>query len=280
MERLLPVLALLCLSPLAAGGSADDYPLRLEQHKTAQGVQIAAENEGPATVSVFFSISGTNFQTDKKTPLIVVVPPKTGRDIVRITPAGRTGRYRFDYRYDIVVGDAFMPPDRGYYYRIPLAKGTPTRIEQEPNGKIVTHHDAQTRYAVDFAVPEGTPVVAARDGVVVETKDRYSVGRPDPALVTQANFVAVMHADHSVAYYYHLAPYRVRVSAGQRVRAGDLLAYSGNTGYSNGPHLHFDVRHAVIDGDGTVAQASIPVDFYRASGQKIPIREGLRIVAD
>ncbi|MDR1425202.1 MAG: M23 family metallopeptidase [Azoarcus sp.] len=280
MKRGFPVLALLCLSPLAAGGSADDYPLELKQHKTAQGVQIVAENKGPATVSVFFSLSGTNLQTDKKTPLTVVIPPKTGRDIVRITPAEHTARYRFDCRYDVIVGDAFMPPDRGYYYRIPLAKGTSARIEQEPNGQIFTHHDAQTRYAVDFAVPEGTPVVAARDGVVVETKDRYSIGRPDPALATQANFVAVMHADHSVAYYYHLARHRVQVSAGQRVRAGDLLAYSGNTGYSNGPHLHFDVRHAAVDGDGTVAQVSIPVDFYRASGQKIPIREGLQVVAD
>jgi len=275
------VLALCCGAP-AVARNVDDYPLEIVQIrvKSPPGIRVAALNRGPATVTVRFDLSGENLALDRDVPLIVVVPARAKRDLVTVSAAQSGEDFRFNLVYDLVTGDAFTPPDEGYFYRLPLAKGVAAEVVQEPHGMLVTHLDAATRYAVDFAVPEGTAVVAARAGVVIEAVDRHVTGGPDPAFVTQANYVAVMHPDRSIAYYYHLAPRGALVRPGQQVRAGDRIALSGNTGYSSGPHLHFDVRRAVVGDDGTVTQESIPVAFHRASGGKIKIGEGVRVVAD
>ncbi len=94
-------------------------------------------------------------------------------------------------------------------------------------------------YAIDFEMPIGTPLVAARAGKVVAVQDRFADGN-DKDL--EENFVMVQHADHSVARYIHLKQGGVQVKLGDEVRQGQRLALSGNTGQTGGPHLHFDVQ--------------------------------------
>ena len=71
------------------------------------------------------------------------------------------------------------------------------------------------------------------------------------------NFVAIEHRDGTFATYYHLKKDGVLVRIGESVDRGDQLGYSGNTGYSSGPHLHFQVYKAV---DAKNIE-SIPVKF-------------------
>ncbi len=84
---------------------------------------------------------------------------------------------------------------------------------------------------MDFGVPIGTPVYAAQDGKVVAAGNngRYQYGK----------YVLIEHENNLVTIYGHLSSQSV--SAGQRVVAGQLIGYSGNTGYSTGAHLHFGV---------------------------------------
>ena len=85
------------------------------------------------------------------------------------------------------------------------------------------------------------------------------------------NYVLVQHEDETVAEYFHLKTDGVKVEMGQRVEAGDLLGYSGNTGCSSGPHLHFMVFKA-RDGHH---RESLPVRFLVAgSDQPIILQEG------
>ncbi len=83
---------------------------------------------------------------------------------------------------------------------------------------------------VDWAMPTGTPVRAWRDGTVKVAQTVYGYGR----------LVILEHAEELVTYYAHLSRFNVR--AGQAVSAGEVIAWSGNTGNSTGPHLHFEVH--------------------------------------
>ncbi len=87
-----------------------------------------------------------------------------------------------------------------------------------------------THHGVDLAVSMGTPVVAARDGVVIQTGWNGDLGIS----------VYVEHEDGVVTRYAHLSESSVQL--GQEVSQGEVIAYSGNTGYSTGPHLHFEIR--------------------------------------
>ncbi|MDR1463009.1 MAG: M23 family metallopeptidase [Azoarcus sp.] len=261
----------------AAGGGRG--PLRIEQAESPQGVRFIAVNDGPAPVTVFFRLNGSNIQADKELPLATAIPPRASREIVRISPRSRLSGFNFNYSYSSAIGDAFLSPDEDFRYRLPFRKGLRTQIAQEPGGALTTHGD-HIRYAIDFSLPEGTLVTAARAGTVIEVEDGFTVGRLDPSLAERANRVILVHSDNTLGYYLHLAPKRVLVRPGQRIGIGEALAYSGNTGYSGGPHLHFDVRRAVVVPGGKVVQKTVPVTFYDAAGKKITIREGAWVEAD
>lgn len=94
-------------------------------------------------------------------------------------------------------------------------------------------------YAVDFRMPIGAPVVAARAGVVVAARDSFADGN---GVDLEENFVFVQHADGTVARYFHLTRGGALVAVGERVRQGQRIGRSGNSGQSAGPHLHFDVQ--------------------------------------
>lgn len=82
---------------------------------------------------------------------------------------------------------------------------------------------------VDFAVPIGTPVLAVGDGEVIVSKYSKIAG----------NYVGIKHNYQCMTRYMHLK--KVLVKPGQKVRQGQQIALSGNTGRSTGPHLHFEV---------------------------------------
>ncbi|WDU62348.1 M23 family metallopeptidase [Pseudomonas poae] len=146
-------------------------------------------------------------------------------------------------------------PQQAYRYPLPW-RGGPFRLTQGPNGSF-SHTDAKSRYAMDIAMPEGTPIIAARSGVVVKIENNQA-GRGNDA---SGNFVRVQHDDGTQGVYLHLKQGSVSVRAGQRVAVGSPLASSGNTGNSSGPHLHFVVQQSTEAG-----LVSIPYEFNQPVG--------------
>jgi murein DD-endopeptidase MepM/ murein hydrolase activator NlpD len=98
---------------------------------------------------------------------------------------------------------------------------------------------------VDFAVPEGEPVYAAMNGRVVEVSDEPERGI-GVGIISRRRFDLDTHPEEAGSFrvktrYWHLS--RVAVELGNdAVRAGDLIGWTGNTGLSSGPHLHFEVK--------------------------------------
>lgn len=131
---------------------------------------------------------------------------------------------------------------RRYEYLKPFSDFADWRISQGFHGQA-SHNDALNAYAVDFALLLGTPVRAARSGVVMEIIDSYSDrGGLRRADLDNANLVRIVHEDGSMAVYGHLMQDSVTVKPGQWLPAGTVIAQSGNSGYSHGPHLHFAVQ--------------------------------------
>ena len=84
---------------------------------------------------------------------------------------------------------------------------------------------------LDIAAAMWDPIVAAADGIVVFADWGGGYG----------NLVIVEHQDDWLTYYAHFS--EIVVEVGQEVRQGEILGGAGTTGYSTGPHLHFEIRY-------------------------------------
>lgn len=157
-------------------------------------------------------------------------------------------------RFRYSLGD---PAGATQAYRYPLPwRGGPFRLTQGANGQY-SHSSPKSRYAMDIAMPVGTPIIAARGGVVVKTENAQSGRGDNPA----GNFVRVLHDDGTMGVYLHLKQGSVSVREGQRVAVGSPLGLSGNTGNSSGPHLHF-----VVQRNTGLGLVSIPYQFDQPLG--------------
>ena len=113
---------------------------------------------------------------------------------------------------------------------------------------------------IDFRASVGTPVKSAASGVVVGTGDT------DPACrgTSYGKWVLVKHNNGLTTVYGHLS--LIKVTAGQIVGAGQLLAYSGKSGYATGPHLHLSVFPT-----GTVTISDVPSKVCRGAVMRFPV---------
>ncbi len=112
------------------------------------------------------------------------------------------------------------------------------------NGGETSHRDRQL-YAIDYGVPIGTPVYAMRSGRVVAVRDIYPDTGGGPDNINRFNYVTIEHDGGYRSAYLHLQQGfndRTRLFVGNNVNAGQLIGYSGNSGWSTGPHLHVEIH--------------------------------------
>lgn len=167
-------------------------------------------------------------------------------------------------------GDQAARP-RPYSYALPFGVGQERRVIQGFGGAF--SHQGSNHYAVDFDAPEGTPILAAREGLVVAA-NATATGHGASAEwldYTRMNFILVRHNDGTLGEYLHLQAGGVRVRAGARVQRLDYIGLSGNTGFSTQPHLHFHVMTAAPGGGEA---RSFPIEFEVAPGVKAAPVEG------
>jgi murein DD-endopeptidase MepM/ murein hydrolase activator NlpD len=171
-------------------------------------------------------------------------------------------------RAEIQLGRVDADHDDGYLYRLPYGADVSFPIIQGYDAKL--SHRGVERYTLDFGMPVGTPVHAARDGVVVLVEDSHGAGCAREECGRYANFVVVLHSDGTTGEYFHRARGSAQVRAGERVQRGQWLARSGNTGFSTAPHLHFGVYRT----DGERRTESLAVRFETRAGAVSQPRSG------
>jgi murein DD-endopeptidase MepM/ murein hydrolase activator NlpD len=127
--------------------------------------------------------------------------------------------------------------DSSYVYGLPFENGKAHFLVQGYFGK----YSHKERAALDFKMKKGTKILAARDGVVTRVKEDGDKGGWNRKYRSYGNNVIITHADNSRAGYWHLQKDGVLVNVGDTVKKGQVIALSGNTGYTAFPHLHFIV---------------------------------------
>lgn len=251
---------LLCLLATAAtllAGVAQAQGVRLQIKREGQQQAMIVRNDLDVPVNaVVRLVRPVNVSGIGKGVIQQTVPPRSQTRIatLRKRKAGFPMMYKhsFSYRMHYSPEPGALAITDGPAYELPW-RGGPFRLSQGAGGDF-SHNTPKGRYAVDIAMPQGTPIVAARDGEVVELENSQAGRWPNPS----GNYVRIRHADGTESAYLHLKRHSIKVKVGQRVTIGTPLGLSGNTGRSTGPHLHFVVQKSHA-GD----MVSIPFRFSR-----------------
>lgn len=201
--------------------------------------------------------------------VIGTLPHGALADVVAMVRGEEIGGVDLWYEIRSPSGDGFVfsafavcttdepPPATGYY--VPFACGARVLVTQAPGGG--TSHTGRSMYAFDFGVGLETPIHSMAPGTVTLVRTSTMPGHPcydggGPECGPEANLVIVEHADGTTAAYKHINS--ASVSVGQPVARGDVLARSGSTGYSTGPHLHVELRAGC---PSTIYCDTIPFSF-------------------
>lgn len=137
-----------------------------------------------------------------------------------------------------------------------------------------SHSLGQVQYAYDIDMAIGTNIVAMRSGIVVKVIENFKdLETGKVGAIDEANVINIKHADGTEAQYVHLTYDGALKNEGDNVTQGEIIALSGNTGKSTGPHLHFHVIQALNECEDTDPREnytwyscnSIPLTFKNTS---------------
>jgi murein DD-endopeptidase MepM/ murein hydrolase activator NlpD len=195
-----------------------------------------------------------------------VVAASSEAVLLDLASAASESTVRFEYGY--VIGEPGVQHRPSQPYRAPFASAAQFLVSQAPPD-AVTHGDESSRHAIDIAMPVGTAVHAAREGVVINVARSHFRSGLQAQNLNEANFVQILHEDGTYAIYAHLQLDTVRVRPGQQVARGERIANSGNTGFTTGPHLHF-----VVARNAGLLSESLPVTFAGPGGAGVTPRTG------
>ncbi|SEC71763.1 protein of unknown function [Pseudomonas saponiphila] len=228
--------------------------LDIHKHKGVDAVYVRNDLYAPVEIELGFAAL-RNVKGAPGRPIRQVLPARSRQRLALLTAIHADQPLSYVPRFRYSLGD---PAEATQAYRYPLPwRGGPFRLTQGANGQY-SHFAPRSRYAMDIAMPVGTPIIAARGGVVVKTENAQNGRGDNPA----GNFVRVLHDDGTMGVYLHLKQGSVSVREGQRVAVGSPLGLSGNTGNSSGPHLHF-----VVQRNTGLGLVSIPYQFNQPLGE-------------
>lgn len=233
---------------LCADPTARQPLVTLAEVETKSGLDLLVENSSYGDATVTLEVDMTNLTSSKTLPVTVTISPHAKKRLVRLFVDDPHKRWKYRSKFSVVFGALNTKHDADYHYRLPFEPGQAYRVIQTFGGRV--SHQGESEYAVDFAMPEGSGVCAARPGRVVATQSSSNTGGPRKKFRDEGNFIYIRHADRTLGVYVHLEKDGVLVDAGDYVRRGQLIGLSGNTGWSSRPHLHFGVYKLIGGGMG------------------------------
>lgn len=265
--------ALLAAAGAIADTNCDEDVICIREERGDNEIRLFAENRSEFPLTYTMRVKTRNLAAKGPSKITRTLPAGKSEVAFELRPAGRDRDTRYRFAYDWTVGDKDAIHDDDQVYLFPYEEGQSYRVIQSYGSRF--SHTGLEQYAIDFRMDEGTPVHAARGGVVARVEERHSIGCWEDGCGRYANYVVILHDDGTTGEYYHLKRDGALVEVGDAVHAGQQIALSGNTGHTTIPHLHFAVYRAVDWGN----TQSVPVRFLSADGIIDPPRRGGRYQA-
>ncbi len=265
------VIAALCLCSCQGeilGGNYDDHIGQADAGEAAELADASVPIAEEATVAVVGETAGKGHKLRKApnsdSDLITFMPDYELLELLaepegnwwRVRYRGKEGWAHKNHLKAYASADEIPQAPEGFNVLLPWKNNTSRTVTQAHGG---FSHDGISKWAWDFGMPVGTPVVAAHAGVVRRKRGNSTKSGCNSAFIYDANYVTIDRGDGLESHYVHLS--KVGVAVGQQVKRGQRIGLSGQTGYSCGPHLHFQVQRSP-SGGGTNAGANQSVHAY------------------
>ena len=260
--------ALLVVGVAVASDCKDDW-ICVDTVDQGGNVELRARNLREFPVTFTLRLRSRNMSVDGPRTVTRTLAPKQSDQIMVLSSGGHS---ELDYHYsgDGTGGDKDAVHDDEHLYALPYASGMSYLVLQGYGSRF--SHTGLEEFAIDFDMDVGTPVHAARPGVVARVEESHSKGCWEDGCGRYANYIVVLHDDGTTGEYYHLMQNGALVDVGETVSQGQKIGYSGNTGHTTMPHLHFAVYRATAWGN----TQSLPVRFRGANGIIERPRRGAR----
>ena len=259
MKFQLLTIILLASASSASSNCKDDW-ICVDAVDKGDDIELHARNLRDYPITYTLRVRTENLRSSGPKTVTGTLAPRQSEQVMALTSThdDEDGDYRLSY--DWTIGDKDAVHNDEHLYALPYSSGQSYRIIQGYGSRF--SHTGLEEFALDFNMSIGTAVHAARAGVVARVEESHTKGCWEDGCGKFANYIVVLHSDGTTGEYFHLQKNGALVNAGDRVAQGQKIAYSGNTGHTTMPHLHFAVYRAVEWGN----TQSIAVRFQSAGG--------------
>lgn len=268
----LKTIAYLIIFQSSADAACDNDQLFLDVKRSGDVNELHARNTNDYPITYAVRFLAKDEREDRRRTYTGSLPGKSSERLAELPSAiEHVDELSASCRWTVGPDDATHDDD--HVYLLPYAGGSSFRVLQGFGSRL--SHRGGEQYAVDFNMSSGTPVHAARSGVVARIEESNDKGCWEDGCGAFANFIVVLHDDGTTGEYYHLQQNGALVAAGDKVFAGQKIGLSGNTGHTTMPHLHFAVYRATK----RARSQSVPISFISGDGVVYEPRRGRRYMA-
>jgi len=268
----LSALAALLYQNNAMAACADDW-LGVDEVSDGGNIGLLATNLRDFPITFTLRVRSRGLVVKGPKTITETLEGKQSRLVMMFEDNGGNRKSKYRISCDWTIGDKDALHDDEQLYMLPYENGKSYRVLQGYGSRF--SHVGLEQYAVDFNMSVGTPVHAARAGVVARIEESSDKGCWDDGCGAYANYIVILHDDGTTGEYYHLQQNGALIDVGDHIIAGQKIALSGNTGHTTMPHLHFAVYRAAAWGN----TQSIPVRFLSSAGVVERPRRGGRYQA-
>lgn len=254
------IVAVFLLYQSVAWANCDEDWLTVRQVRDGESTVLYAVNsvDYPITYSVRVHRPGTS--SGRSRPMRGTLDGQQSQRLMTLSNDQLQAAEDLSISCHWTIGDSNASHDDDHIYLLPYADGESYLVLQGFGSRF--SHRGGEQYAVDFKMDVGTPVHAARSGVVARVVESNDKGCWRDGCGKFANFIVVLHDDGTTGEYYHLQKNGALVEVGDQIKAGQKIGLSGNTGHTALPHLHFAVYRATSRAESQ----SVPMSFISADG--------------
>ena len=235
--------------------------IKIYYEKTDNGYNIYADNDEfcPSSIKINFSVTNLNIIGGNNN--IYIVNPQRKKQLLTSLKVSKKGRaYKFSYKYWTNYGNHNNNEyDESYEYNLPFKTSSKFKLYQGYNGTF-SHRNQN---ALDFTMPIGTEITAVREGIVIRVTDKNNKNCGKEECKKYNNYIIIYHKDGTFAEYTHIKQNGSKVKVGEKISKGQLIGYSGNVGWSTGPHLHLVVFKQKLS-----ERKTIKTKFLTGNGKK------------